>query len=73
MKVKYFEDTDTLLITLLARDPVETADLDENTLVDFDEEGNVCSITMEHVRERMGDFDFQFERVSERDKQFAVC
>ena len=68
MKIKYFEDTDTLLITLLSHEPVETQDWDENTLVDIDQQGNICSITIEHAQARMGDTDLHFERL-ERSSQ----
>ena len=63
MKVKYFEDTDTLYITFRSNSPVETRDLDENTLIDLDEKGRVCSITIEHAQERVGDPEVQFERI----------
>ena len=39
MKVKYFADTDTLLIELRPGAVAETRDLDENTLLDFDRDG----------------------------------
>lgn len=52
MKVQYFPDTDTLYIKFRDRDIVETKDLDENTVLDLDAEGNVCAITFEHASER---------------------
>ena len=52
MKVKYFADTDTLLIELCSGNVAETRDLDENTLLDLDNAGNVCSLTIEHAKER---------------------
>ena len=52
MKVQYFEDTDTLYIEFQDREISETRDLDENTLLDFDSEGNVCAITFEHASQR---------------------
>jgi hypothetical protein len=36
MKVRYFEDTDTLLIELRDAPATETRDLDENTIMDLD-------------------------------------
>jgi uncharacterized protein YuzE len=35
--------------------------MDENTLVEFDAQGNLVSMTIEHARERvdMGSFSFQ--------------
>ena len=52
MKVQYFADTDTLYIEFRDREIVETKDLDENTVLDLDAEGNVCAITFEHASER---------------------
>ena len=49
MKVKYFEETDTLYIEFRVNDIVETKDLDENTILDLDAEGNICAITFEHA------------------------
>lgn len=49
MKVHYFEDTDTLTIEFRARDIAESKDLDENTVMDMDSDGNVCAITFEHT------------------------
>lgn len=52
MKMSYFEDTDTLYIEFKETDTVETKDLDENTILDFDKEGNIISITVEHASNR---------------------
>ena len=52
MKVKYFKDTDTLYIEFRELGIVESRDLDENTLLDLDSEGNVCAITFEHASAR---------------------
>lgn len=63
MRVKYFQDTDTLYIELRAGDIVETKDLDENTQLDVDGEGNICALTIEHARERADLQHFSFEQV----------
>ena len=52
MKVSYFADTDTLYIELKSTGVAETRDLDENTLLDVDAQGNIVSITMEHASRR---------------------
>lgn len=63
MKIKYFSDTDTLLIEFKAGEVVETKDLDENTQVDVDRRGNICAITIEHARDRADPPHFSFEQV----------
>lgn len=52
MKVSYFEDTDTLYIEFRDSGIAESKDLDENTILDVDAEGNVCAITFEHASQR---------------------
>ena len=52
MKVKYFEDTDTLYMEYRAQEIVDSKDLDENTVLDLDAEGNICAITFEHASAR---------------------
>ncbi|ACL71355.1 conserved hypothetical protein [Thioalkalivibrio sulfidiphilus HL-EbGr7] len=52
MKLKYFEDTDTLYIEFRSDDIAESRDLDENTVIDLDAQGNVCAITFEHASKR---------------------
>lgn len=52
MKISYFEDTDTLYIEFCEREIAESRDLDANTVLDVDAQGNVCAITFEHASER---------------------
>jgi uncharacterized protein YuzE len=52
MKIQYFEETDTLYIEFRARDIAESKDLDDNTVLDLDADGNVCAITFEHASYR---------------------
>jgi uncharacterized protein YuzE len=64
MKIKYFQDTDTLYIEFKATSVSESRDLDENTLLDLDAEGNVCGITVEHARDRADILQFSFEQIA---------
>ena len=64
MKVKYFEETDTLYIEFKPGTIVESRDLDENTVLDLDADGNICAITMEHAKDRADIPQFSFERVA---------
>lgn len=52
MIVRYFKDTDTLYIEFQSEDVFESRDLDENTIMDLDADGNVCAITFEHASTR---------------------
>ncbi len=64
MKIRYFEDTDTLLIEFNDKPVAETRDLDENTVLDLDAQGNVCAITVEHASQRAGIPQFSYEQVA---------
>jgi len=61
MKIRYFTDTDTLFIEFQNRPVAETRDLDENTLLDVDADGNICAITVEHASKRAGIPEFSYE------------
>ena len=64
MKVRYFAETDTLLIEFRDAPVSETRDLDENTILDVDVQGNICAITVEHASKRAGAPDFSYEQVA---------
>ena len=64
MRIRYFKDTDTLLIEFKDTPVAETRDLDENTVLDVDAQGNVCAITVEHASQRAGIPAFSYEQVA---------
>jgi uncharacterized protein YuzE len=64
MKIKYFQDTDTLYIEFRAAEVAESRDFDENTLIDVDSKGDMCAITIEHASECADICYFSFEQVA---------
>jgi uncharacterized protein YuzE len=64
MKIRYFQDTDTLYIEFKEAQVAETRDLDENTLLDVDRDGNICGITVEHASQRTDIPRFSYEQVA---------
>jgi uncharacterized protein YuzE len=54
MRIRYFEDTDTLFIEFREAAVAESRDLDEDTMLDVDAEGRICAITLEHASKRAG-------------------
>ena len=64
MKVRYFADTDTLLIEFRNAPVAVTRDLDENTVLDLDAQGNICAITVEHASTRAGAPQFSYEQIA---------
>ena len=64
MKIQYFQDTDTLYIEFRPTHVAETKDLDEHTLLEMDDAGQICGITIEHASERADIPHFSFEQVA---------
>ena len=64
MTIKYFQDTDTLYIEFRVTEVAETRDLDENTQLDMDKDGNICAMTIEHARDRADIPHFSFEQIA---------
>ncbi|MDX9791298.1 MAG: DUF2283 domain-containing protein [Candidatus Kapabacteria bacterium] len=63
MQIKYFQDTDTLLITFNNNLIHETKDINDNTLVELDENGNVVSMTFEHAKSIANINDISYQQL----------
>jgi uncharacterized protein YuzE len=63
MKIKYFPQTDSLYIEFKTAEIAATRDLDENTILDLDRQGNICGLTIEHAQSRTEAPRFSFEQV----------
>lgn len=72
MKIRYYAETDTLYIEFRDMPVVETRDLDENTLLDLDVQGDICAITVEHASERAGIPQFSYEQVATSTREPAA-
>lgn len=64
MNIKYFQDTDTLYIEFNAAEVAESKDLDEDTVLDLDQNGNICAITVEHASQRADIPRFSYEQIA---------
>ena len=72
MKIRYFQDTDTLHIEFKPAEVAETRDLDENTLLDMDKAGDILGITVEHASQRTNIPQFSYERAKATNPNNAV-
>lgn len=54
----------TLCIELRESKVAETRDLDENTLVEYDAQRNLCAIMIEHARQRADSPNRLFEQIA---------
>lgn len=64
MRIRYFQDTDTLHIEFRPAAVAETRDLDEDTLLDIDGEGSICGITVEHASAHAEIPEFSYEQTA---------
>ena len=64
MRIKYFQDSDTLYIEFREAEVAETKDLDEDTILDLDKDGNICAMTVEHAKDRANIPHFSFEQTT---------
>jgi len=73
MEIKYFQDTDTLLVNFMEKEIVETRDINENTLIELDRDGNLVSMTIEHAKEQANMEDFSYHQVvSQKDESVKI-
>lgn len=63
MKISYFEDTDTLLVTLNNNIITETRDYNEDILLEFDQNGRLVSLTIEHASQNANLPDFSYNQI----------
>jgi len=63
MKIQHFKDTDTVYIQFTDKPVVETNELNENTLLDLDVDGNLVAITIEHASEQASLPHFVYEQL----------
>jgi len=64
MQIKYFQDTDTLLINFNNREVAESRDLNENVLIELDKTGNIVSMTIEHAKNATELLDFSYQQLA---------
>jgi len=65
MKIRYFPDSDTLLINFNDKKIVETRDLGDDVLVELDEQGRVVSMTLEHARQQTDVRELSYQRAAD--------
>ena len=64
MKIKYFEDTDTVLLEFSKRPVFETKEINENIYLDLDEDGNLIGMTIEHALSQANINEVSFQQIN---------
>lgn len=65
MDVKYFPETDTLMINFSDKGVADTRDVNENLLIELDKDGNLVSMTIEHAKLQMDVENFSYQKVAD--------
>ncbi len=55
MKLNYFPDTDSLYIDLAQRPSVESQEVSDGVILDYDAEGNLVGIDIDHASRKLED------------------
>lgn len=53
MKLSYYSDTDSLYIDLSARPSVDSVEVSAGVVLDYDSEGNLVGIDIDHASEKL--------------------
>jgi uncharacterized protein YuzE len=53
MKIAYYPDTDSMYIDLSNRDSVESREVSEGILLDYDAEGNIVGIDIDNASRKL--------------------
>ena len=64
MEIKYFPDTDTLLINFTDSVITETTDVNENALIELGEEGELVSVTIERASDYVDLDSFSYRKIA---------
>ena len=63
MDIRYFQGTDTLLVVFSDRQIAETRDVNEDVLIEFDADGKIVSVTIEHAGEHIDVSNLSYELI----------
>ena len=64
MKLNYFPDTDSLYIDLAQRPSVESQEVSEGVVLDYDGEGNLVGIDIDHASRKLDLRELVTSRIS---------
>jgi uncharacterized protein YuzE len=66
MKVKYFKETDTAYLEFSDHIISETKEINSDTYIDLDKNGNLVGLTIEHAESQTDFSEIIFEQIPEK-------
>ncbi len=72
MEIKYFQDTDTLLINFNNNEIFETKDISNDVLAEVDDKGQIVSITLEHAMTYSNLNNFSFQQIKLANSIYSI-
>ena len=65
MEVKYYPDSDTLLIDFSKKEIIETREINEDITMRLDNEGDLVSMTIKHAKHQANIDNFSYNKIKE--------
>ncbi len=65
MEVKYYPDSDTLLIDFSNKNIIETREINEDITMRLDNEGDLVSMTIKHAKRQANIDNFSYNKIEE--------
>ncbi len=66
MKIKYFADTDTALVEFSGHQVAQTKEINENIYIDFDADGNLVNMTIEHASSQANIAEIAYQQIESK-------
>jgi len=66
MKIKYFTDTDTTLMEFSSHQVAQTKEINENIYIDFDADGNLVNMTIEHAGKQANIAEIAYQQIESK-------
>ncbi len=66
MKIKYFTDTDTALVEFSGHKVAQTKEINENIYIDFDADGNLVNMTIEHASRQANITEIAYQQIKSK-------
>lgn len=71
MKLNYYPETDSLYIDLSSNTSIESREISEGVVLDYDQNGNIVGIDIDNASKKVNLDDVSFSKIPFTDNQLA--